>query len=125
MTLDKVLLFLSGNAAYSIEGRRYELRPLDIVLVNAGELHRPIVQEGCPYERIIIYISTGFLAGYQTDSCDLRLCFQEAQKRHGNVLRVENLEKSSLFFVIRRLNSPFRNRTMGGNCTRRCCFWNS
>ena len=119
---NKVLLFLSGNAAYFIEGRRYELRPLDIVLVNAGELHRPIVQEGCPYERIIIYISTGFLAGYQTDSCDLRLCFQEAQKRHGNVLRVENLEKSSLFSVIRRLEQSFQEQDYGRELYQKVLF---
>ena len=119
---DKVLLFLSGNAAYSIEGRRYELRPHDIVLVNAGELHRPIVQAGCPYERIIIYISTGFLAGYRTDSCDLRLCFQEAQKRHGNVLRVENLEKSSLFSVIRRLEQSFQEQDYGRELYQKVLF---
>ncbi|HJC58421.1 MAG TPA: AraC family transcriptional regulator [Candidatus Eisenbergiella intestinipullorum] len=119
---DKVLLFLGGNAAYSIEGRRYELRPFDIVLVNAGQLHRPIVQEGSPYERIIIYISTGFLAGYRTDSCDLRFCFQEAQKRRGNVLRMENLEKSSLYYGIRRLEQSFQEQDYGQELYQRVLF---
>ncbi len=119
---DKVLLFLGGNASYSIEGRRYDLQSHDIVLVNAGELHRPIVQEGCPYERIIIYISAGFLAGYHTKDCNLRLCFQEAKRRHGNVLRMENLEKSSLFSVIRRLEQSLQEQDYGQELYQRVLF---
>lgn len=39
----KILIHLSGNCSYSIEGRSYELMPNDIVLVNAGEVHRPVL----------------------------------------------------------------------------------
>lgn len=39
----KILIHLSGNCSYNIEGRSYELMPYDIVLVNAGEVHRPVL----------------------------------------------------------------------------------
>ena len=35
----KILIHLHGNVSYCIEGRSYELKEHDIVLVNAGEVH--------------------------------------------------------------------------------------
>ena len=78
---DKVLLFLSGNAAYSIEGRRYELRPHDIVLVNSGELHRPIVQAGCPYELI-------FLRAFLPDTGRTPVICVSAFRKHRSVMEM-------------------------------------
>ena len=106
---DKIMLFLSGDVTYSIEGRRYDLKPYDIVLVKAGEIHRPVTHGGRPYERIIIYISSGFMDGFRTDSYDLSRCFQEAKENHSNVLRIEKLEKSSLFSVFRQLEHSFQD----------------
>ncbi len=53
----KLLLPLAGNVSYLIEGKQYHLEPGDAVLVRAGELHRPVVHDDAPYERIIAYIS--------------------------------------------------------------------
>lgn len=39
----KILIHIKGNVSYCIEGRNYKLQPYDIVLVNAGEVHRPIL----------------------------------------------------------------------------------
>ena len=39
----KILIHLHGNVSYCIEGRSYELKEHDIVLVNAGEVHKPIL----------------------------------------------------------------------------------
>lgn len=57
----KILILLNGDITYCIEGRSYQLAPNDIVLVHAGEVHRPIIQSESPYERIIIYVSPDFL----------------------------------------------------------------
>ena len=53
----KVLILLNGEADYIVEGRSYHLRPLDIVLVGAHCLHKPVVPYGSRYERIILYLS--------------------------------------------------------------------
>ena len=53
----KILIHLHGNVSYCIEGRSYELKEHDIVLVNAGEVHKPILNDDSIYERIIIYVS--------------------------------------------------------------------
>ena len=77
----KILLFLSGSADYAIEGKTYPLSPQDVVFVSAGEIHRPIVKEGVPYERIILYVAPEFLLRYQKADEDLADCFRLARKR--------------------------------------------
>lgn len=100
---DKVIIFLSGHVTYLIEGRSYELRPYDIVLVNHHEIHRPLIDMQVPYERIIVYLSPGFLSDYQSDSYDLGNCFTRARENHAHILRMHNPAKRSLLGAIHRL----------------------
>lgn len=83
----KILILLSGDITYCVEGRSYNLMPNDIVLVSAGEVHRPIIQSDSTYERIIIYISPVFLASYEKKGNDLALCLREAARKQSHVLR--------------------------------------
>ena len=47
----KILILLNGDVTYCIEGRSYDLKKNDIVLVHAGEVHRLCVQPfGEPYQ---------------------------------------------------------------------------
>ena len=119
---DKIVLFLSGDVTYSIEGRRYELRPYDVILVNAGEIHRPVIHSDMPYERIIIYVSSGFMREYRDENYDLSRCFQEAREKHGNVLRIDNLEKSSLFAVCRELERSFSSQEYANGLYQKVLF---
>lgn len=57
----KLLILLSGNTSYIIEGKMYALQPGDIVLVRAGQIHRPVIHDNSLYERLIFYISPAFL----------------------------------------------------------------
>ena len=40
---EKLVLFKSGNTSYIIEGKEYNLKPYDILLVGKGDIHKPIV----------------------------------------------------------------------------------
>ena len=57
----KILICISGNVTYSIEGHSYKLKPYDIVLVNQYDIHKPQVSGGDAYERVIFYISKEYL----------------------------------------------------------------
>lgn len=85
---DKITIFIRGKVNYMIEGRSYDLKPYDIVLVKQGDIHKLTVDNSCPYERIIVYISPNFMNAYQTESYDLSYCFQKADQEHSNVLRI-------------------------------------
>lgn len=100
----KILILLSGDITYCIEGRTYDLVPNDIVLVSAGEVHRPIIRSDCIYERIILYVSPEFLAGYADPDNDLGLCLREAAAEQSHVLRVQSAHTAKLDTAIRALD---------------------
>lgn len=100
----KILILLSGDVTYCVEGRSYDLLPNDIVLVNAGEVHRPIIKSDAPYERIIIYVSPDFLAEYQKENNDLGLCLRQATEEQSHVLRFRSAFSARLDAAIHTLD---------------------
>lgn len=75
---DKIMLFLQGQVTYEIEGKSYVLQPYDVVLVRAGQLHRPIISDTAIYERIIAYLSPDFFQAYAKKGCDLSPIFTQS-----------------------------------------------
>ena len=118
----KILILLSGDVTYCIEGRSYELTPFDIVLVNAGEVHRPIIRGGSTYERIILYISPDFLKSFQKEACDLGLCFVRAGQEKSSVLRMSSMKNSKLFSVLMELEQSLDDTDYGGELYRDILF---
>lgn len=101
----KVLIVLQGHLQYSIEGRDYDLMENDIIFVNAGEVHKPIVDENSCYERIIIYVSKDFLASYEKDDSDLSWCFKQASANRSHVLRIPSFKETRLSSILLELEN--------------------
>ncbi|MDO4299086.1 MAG: AraC family transcriptional regulator [Lachnospiraceae bacterium] len=99
----KLLFFESGHASYYIEGETYELQPEDLVLVPAGEVHRPIFHDNSPYRRLILYLSPDFFHKYSARSCDLFQCFSLCSQRRSHVLRIRKLRDSRLYPCLQEL----------------------
>jgi AraC-like DNA-binding protein len=119
---NKLILFIRGNVSYSIEGKNYKLEPYDIVLVNAGEIHRPIIHDDSTYERIIIYISPDFINAYREENYDLSHCFRKAKEEHSNVLRIESFHKSKLYQVSCELEQSFSDEDYASELYRKLLF---
>ncbi len=96
----KILLFISGDVTYCIEGKSYALTPYDMVLINAGEVHRPIVHSDKTYERIILYVSPEFLDSYRSQTYALDLCFSQAREKKSGVLRMPSFKNSRLYQAL-------------------------
>lgn len=88
----KLLLLVSGKGSYVVDGQRYLLQPGDAVLIGSRSVHRPELEGGTPYERIIIYISPEFLQRESSPDCDLLDIFSGSR---GHVLRSK--EQGRLF----------------------------
>ena len=110
----KVLILLNGEADYIVEGRSYHLRPLDIVLVGAHCLHKPVVPEGSRYERIILYLSPECLDAFSSSDCTLDLCFQLARKQQSDVLRLGSLAMTPLLEALSRLENAYQAGNTNG-----------
>lgn len=119
---NKIIILISGNINYTIEGKNYMLKPYDIVLVNAGEIHRPSVLDNSAYERIIIYVSTKFLSTYSQEDYDLNYCFGRAKEEHSNVLRIASVEKSKLYQVCLELEHSFSDQAFAKELYQKILF---
>ena len=119
---DKITIFMKGHVTYTIEGKSYDLKPYDIVLVKHNDIHRLTVDNSTLCERIIVYISPNFMNAYQTDSYDLNYCFEKAEEEHSNVLRITSLEKSSLLRSISRLEASFSDDGYAADLYRQIIF---
>lgn len=96
----KLVLLISGKGWYTVDGQRYLLQPGDAVLVGSRCVHKPEIEPGCVYERIIIYISPEFLQKASTEDCDLCDIFSGSQ---GHVLRLRESGSRRLFAMAAEL----------------------
>lgn len=119
---NKIMILLKGNINYSIEGKNYLLKPYDIVLVNAGEIHRPTILDNSEYERIIFYISPQFLDAYSSENYCLSYCFTRAKEEHSNVLRIHSIDKSKLYQVCQELEHSFSDHAFAKELYQKILF---
>ena len=96
----KVLLLVSGQGSYFVEGRRYLLSPGDVVLIGSRSVHRPELEAGVPYERIIIYVSPEYLQQQSGADCDLLELFSGEK---GHVLRLRESQRKAIFGIAAAL----------------------
>lgn len=118
----KILILLSGDVTYCIEGRTYDLRPNDIVLVNSGEVHKPIIRSDAPYERIIIYVSPDYLSEYRDAENDLSLCLRQAMAEQSHVLRLQSSMNGKLGSTIRELDRSLEDEDYANELYHRILF---
>lgn len=118
----KIMLFISGDVDYFIEGITYRLEPSDIVLVGAGEVHRPVIRSVSPYERIILYVSPELLTSFASEEVSLETCFQKLpeQKEPCPVLRTSSPSVPRLFKLCEKLESSLSDRQYAAELYSRC-----
>lgn len=104
----KILFFRSGSGDYVVEGQRYRLLPGDIVLVGSRCVHRPEMEEGNAYERVILYIDPGYLQQCSTESCQLAEIFQG-----GAVLRPRENDRKRLDSLVTSLEKEMSGQGYG------------
>ena len=106
----KLCVYLGGDAVrYGIEGRSYALEPGDLVLVPQGCVHRPEVQPGAAYDRMLLYLSPAYLRSASTDETPLEACFLQAAEDFHFVVRMgaqSGGDLAPLFALERTLQKP-------------------
>ena len=85
---NKIIIFISGNVTYLIEGKAYKLKPWDILLISSSEIHKAIIGASGTYERMIIWVNSNFLTKHNNAGSNLLDCFDIAAKEKRNILRL-------------------------------------
>ena len=86
----EIYFFISGNVTYMIEGKSYKLRSGDILLIHNNELHKPVVEQGNVYERIVVWVNPEYLKKQSfksSNGTNLSLCFKSHSLEKNNLLR--------------------------------------
>lgn len=96
----KLILLHSGSGSYTVDSQRYRLQPGDVIMVGSRSIHRPDLESGTAYERIIIYISPEFLRRESTPDCSLTDIFSG---RNGHVLRLKEETRAKVFALAAEL----------------------
>jgi len=103
----KVVIFISGKATYHIEGKAYQLKPWDILLVNRHAIHRPEIAPSVPYERFILWIQNDI--PWQ----ELLKCFQKANDRSYNLVRLNSALQEKMKDILFELENSAKSDEYG------------
>lgn len=105
----KVVVFLSGKAAYHIEGKSYYLKPWDILLVDRHAIHKPEIDFSVPYERFILWIRDDIRYS------ELNRCFQKANDRSFNLIRLDSKTQERLKQLLYELEAALKDPEFGSD----------
>jgi len=106
----KITFFLSGSGSYIVEGRHYQLNPGDIILVGSRCVHKPQLDAGIIYERIILYISPDYLRANSTEDYALESVFSGSR---GHVLRPNEDFKRRMLMLFSQLETEMGGQSPG------------
>ncbi len=110
---NKIIIFISGKVTYHIEGKSYELKPWDILLVNNHEIHKPVIDSSEVYERIIIWVNSKFIELHNSIDCNLLTCFKRATEKRFNLVRLDSTLQINLKSIIYSLESSANSNEFG------------
>ena len=103
----KIIVFVSGKVTYHIEGKAYQLKPQDILLVSQGAIHKPEIDPSIPYERYIFWIRDDL------SSSELNTCFQKANDRSFNLIRLDSVLQDQLKDLLPEIEHSLRDTQFG------------
>lgn len=118
---NKIIIFISGNITYFIEGKVYRLKPWDILFVSSSEVHKLTIDPSVIYERIVIWIDPGFLERH-SDECNLFTCFNLTSERKKNLLRLENNSLKDVKMLLSKLEDACKSSDFGSTILKNSVF---
>lgn len=118
----EVFILYSGTVSYLIEGKLYKMRPGDILLINDKDLHRPIVQEGQKYERIVLWINREYLKSKSSAEGDLSSCFESYARKKHNLVRPNVNQGTIIKNILSNLERAQNGTDFGDSILRETYF---
>lgn len=112
----KIIVFLSGEVTYHIEGKAYHLQPWDILLVNRFAIHKPEISSSVPYERFILWIQDNLQESLLT------ACFEKARERSFNLIRLNSRFQERLKDILYELEASRNTDAFCSDLLADCLF---
>lgn len=119
---NKIILFISGDVSYIIEGKTYRLKPWDMLFVSSSEIHKPLISSGSTYERIVIWLKPAFLKQYENKECNLLKCFETSYTQKSNVLRLGPEAPKDIKYILLELEAASKSSEYGSIVLKEALF---
>lgn len=109
----EVYLFCEGDVEMEIAGRKYALRPGDVLVLPPDTVHRAIVRGEKPYCRFVFWLSESFCAALRAESADYLYLFDRVREKKDYVYPMDPLEFNSLRAQLFALLEELHTRRFG------------
>lgn len=119
---NKIIVFLSGNVTYVIEGTSYRLKPWDILLIKSHDVHKPIIDKNDTYDRIVLWVDNEFLLKFSQPGQDLTTCFKLADKKSFNLIRLDSKLQEKIQTTMADLEEAFESQEFGSQLLAQSLF---
>lgn len=98
------IFFFSGDVTYFIGNQCYYLKPGDVLLINAAQVHIPKMQSAIPpYDRISLTLDKGFVSSLSDETTNFTAMFESKNGRLIHLQGREHWEAKSLLSKIANL----------------------
>lgn len=118
----KIIIFISGKVTYLVEGKVYNLKPWDILLITNRDIHKAIIASSEPYERIVIWFNPRFLMKNSNSDSNLLTCFDISSKEKQSLLRLNPEELMLIKNNLAELENTFRSKLFGADIAKGSLF---
>ena len=101
---DKIVILISGHVDYVIENNIYSLKPWNLLIVPHHTIHKALIDKSEPYERIIIYLNSGYYSSIMPEA-GIGSRIELAEKSGGYLLRPGREQTEELRNTLKRYES--------------------
>ncbi len=114
---DKLVILLSGRVDYLVERSTYALKPWDILLIGHHIIHKALIDQSQPYERVILYLDRKYpeRAG---DGTNLAECFERADRQGRPLLVPDQESRQVIAGVLKALDIAAADDQFGAQALR-------
>lgn len=105
-----LIWFIRGSGSIKVEGKHYEIREGDVILLSPHELYHCTVNSNAYHERIVLYINESILDGFPYDTEGVFDIFTKREKGNRNLIPAEAIRSveadKTLTSLLKLFQSP-------------------
>ena len=114
---DKIVLLLSGRVDYLVESATYALQPWELLLVKHHAIHKAVIDQSRPYERIILYLDRKFFDRVLPEA-RLMDCFDAADRSGQYLLAPDEEQRRALAETLAAYERAAADESYGAQAMR-------
>ncbi len=114
---DKAVILLSGRVDYLMESEVCSLNPGDVLLVRHHAIHKALIDQTQPYERVIIYLDRKYFERMMPEA-GLMECFDNADRKRAYLFTPTQEQQNRLLTTLSDYEKAMEETEVGAQALR-------